>query len=91
MEDYLDYKLYKTIIYTPSGYYGSEKLWNDASYAFQHRLQKRFWHKVNGLIQGIDDSDNWQYLTNKKEYLAEKLNIPITDLPEWDYEFIELK
>ena len=90
MEDQLDYSKYKTIIYSPGGYYGSEFLWNDANFAFRHRFEKYDWHLEYGLTQGRDNSDKWQFLTNDREYLAKKLGIDIDVLPEWDYEFCVL-
>jgi hypothetical protein len=84
--DYLDFKEIKTVIYTPSGYYGSKLLWNDASYAFKHRLDPIAW-KGN---EHTDNSDKWQFLTNNRYYLAEKLNVGMDVLPEWDYEFCVL-
>ena len=91
MQDYLDFSKFKTIIYSPNGYYGSELLWNDASYAFQHRLEPVFWHKTNGMTEGVDQSDKWQFLTNNRIELADKLGIEIDVLPVWDYEYCEIK
>ena len=76
--DTLNYTKFKTVIYTPSGYYGSEYLWNDASYAFRHCWKEN------------DTTNSWQYLTTNKEYLREKLGLEIGVLPEWDYEYITL-
>ena len=75
----INFKEYQTIIYTPTGYFGSKMLWNDPSYAFQNRFDT----PVN--------QDKWDYLTSNRSYLAEQLEIDISDLPEWDYENIEVK
>ena len=91
MNDNLNYNKFKTIIYCSSGYYGSKKLWNDASYAFRTRFKKISWNRNRGTLEGIDTSYEWQYLTNDRKYLAEKLEVDINVLPEWDYEYCELQ
>jgi hypothetical protein len=89
--DTLDYTKLKTIIYTPTGYYGSEFLWNDAGYAFRFRYQKQYGNMgTRGEWIGKDTTDQWQYLTNNKEHLREKLGLEPGILPEWDYEYITL-
>ena len=84
--DTVNYKKLKTIIYSPEGYYGSELLWNDASYAFKHRLDAIKW-KGN---EHTDNSDKWQHLSNNRAYVAEKLDVEVWMLPEYDYEFCEI-
>jgi len=89
--DTLDYAKIKTVIYTPTGYYGSESLWNDAGYAFRHRYQQEYKGMGSrGEWIGKDITDQWQFLTTKKEYLRLKLGLEIGVLPEWDYEYITL-
>ena len=63
----------KTVIYTPTGYFGSDKLWNNASYAFKN------------------DNSSWQYLGNNTDQICIALNCPIEALPQYDYEYSELK
>ena len=64
--------MYKTIIYTPNGYYASKFLWHDPGYAFKNNPV----HK------------SWEYLGNNSDKLAQDLNIPKDYLPCWDYEYI---
>lgn len=92
MNDYLDYSKFRTIIYTPIGYYGSELLFNDPSYAFRHRMEERgVYINLSGLRVSKNDADKWQYLTNNKRELADKLDIDILDLPEWDFEVLVIE
>ena len=91
INDNLDYTKIKTIIYCPTGYYGSESLWNDAGYAFRHRYQHEYGNMGSrGEWIGKDNTDKWQYLGNNKEELSEKLGVDKYVLPVWDYEYVTL-
>jgi hypothetical protein len=82
--DTLDYTKIKTVIYSSNGYWGSEILWNDASYAFQHRF--------NVASPGKnDDSDKWLYLGTNRQNIADKLGVEFDWLPESDYEYNDKK
>ena len=85
--DTLDYTKIKTVIYSPCGYYGSESLWNDASFAFQHRYKNYSYEYVNGQTQGKNAMFEWQYLGTNRQYIADKLGVEFDWLPESDYEY----
>jgi hypothetical protein len=87
LNSHVDYTKLKTVIYCPSGYYGSYLLWNDTSYAFKNRNKPEFW-KGN---EHTDNSDKWEWLALDNKELAEKLKIDIDILPEYDYEFCTLE
>jgi hypothetical protein len=83
----------KTIIYCPIGYFGSEKLWNDASYAFQHKDDgwRNYHYGTYSRYQSKGLDDNWTFLGNDRRKLAEQLKIDIDVLPGYDYEHCELE
>lgn len=85
--DTLDYSKIKTIIYSPSGYYGSESLWNDASFAFRNRYRNWSYDGNGVLAQGKNDMFEWQYLGTNRKYIADKLGVEFDWMPESDYEY----
>jgi len=82
----IDYSQIKTVIYTPTGYFGSDKLWRDASYAFQHRHDNTLKFRPYGTLGAQDRPDDWIWLGNNGTKAAELLEVPIAFLPEYDYE-----
>jgi hypothetical protein len=74
----------KTVIYAPTGYYGSTKLWNDPSFAFRNRNEHPY--TAYGTFAKKPPKDDWQYLGNDRSRIAQTLGVDVDILPEWDYE-----
>ena len=79
----------KTIVYCEVGYFGSEKLWRDTSYAFQHRNEVKY--VSYGTYAAPHNYGDWVYLGNNRNEVAKDLNIDIDLLPEYDNEFCVLE
>jgi hypothetical protein len=82
----MDYSQIKTIIYTPTGYFGSPHIWNDASYAFQHRHDNTLKFRPYGTLGAQDRPDDWIFLGNDSVTVANNLNVNLDVIPEYDYE-----
>ena len=77
-----------TVVYSPSGWFGSPTLWRDASYAFQHRNDVEY--VPYGTYTAKHDHGDWVYLGNDKSVVAAKTGINIEDLPVYDYDSYEV-
>jgi hypothetical protein len=87
-----DYSKIKTVISCPTGYYGSEYLWNDPVYAFKKMNDDmRVFHPYGTYYNKNQNANKWEYLGKDKETTALKINVNADVLPEWDYDFCILQ
>jgi hypothetical protein len=77
---------YKTVIYSPTGWFASEKLWNNASYAFQHRNDVKF--VPYGTLAAKHDFGDWKFLGNDYRKVCDQTGLAYNDLPKYDYEYM---
>lgn len=71
----------RTIIYSPIGYWGSYQLWRNAAHAY--RSSRAFGAPTNPAY-------DFFYMGVNKQSVTNFIDISMMDLPDHDYEYIEL-